>query len=104
MEKICENACKLTLIGESFDDASEYVERSNRNNDKAAYIIIWPQMKNMFFSGCSQKRVNEYWKVNHKYEKNGNPYLYMPLPHNFKDYIIDLNDVFLAGEKIMELD
>lgn len=84
MEKICENACKLVFMGESFNDASEYVECSNRNNDKVVYIITGLQMHDIFFNGCSQKCVNKYLKENHKYDKDGNPYLYMPLLVSFE--------------------
>lgn len=105
MEKICENACKLTLIGESFDCASEYAMYLNREKNNTVYIITGSQMQNIFFSGCSQEHINEYLKGHFKRRiSNDKWYLYMPLPENFKEDLTDLNALFLASNKVMNLD
>lgn len=101
IEKICKNACRLSLVGDSFERAAGVVSCANK--PEYMYIITGPQMLNIFFSGCSQNRVNEYWKE-HSREYRAMRSLYMPLPANFEEYISDLNAVFLASNKVMDLD
>ena len=105
MEKICENACKLVHIGESFDCACEYATCLNREKNNTVYIITGSQMKNIFFSDCSQEHTNEYLKGHFKRRIGNDKWcLYMPLPENFEEYLTDLNALFLASNKVMDLD
>ena len=100
VEKICENACRLTLIGESFDCAAEYAMRLNRDRYNTIYIITGDQMKDIFFSGCSQEHINEYLKRHFKSRiSECRYYLYMLLPSNFEEYISDLSNLKMAANK-----
>ena len=96
IEKFCENACKLTFIGESFDRAADHVKRLNQDGNKRFYIIAGSHMQNIFFSGCSQKQINEYWDTYSKRDGNNGPrFLYMPLHSDFEEYISDLSTLFM---------
>ena len=90
IEKVCENACKLILAGESFDCAAEYARWSNRDRYNTIYIVTEGQMQNIFFSGWSQERISEYLKGHFRcIASESKAYLYMPLPSNFREYITD---------------
>ena len=87
-EKICENACKLTLIGESFDDASEYVVSLNKNERKEVYIVPSSRVKRIFFDGFSEEHMCKYWKENSRRITERSPlFLYIPLPCNYKELL-----------------
>lgn len=91
IEKICENACKLILMGNLFDCIGDYVRRLNRDGYNTIYVVTEGQMQNIFFSGWSQERISEYWKKHaYKDTRTESPFLYMPLPSNYKEYISDL--------------
>lgn len=101
IEKICKNACRLLCAGDSFERAALFVSRANK--PEYTYIISGSQMLNIFFSGCSQKRVNEYWRT--RFDKWGDMQcLYLPLPANFEEDLSDLNTLFLVSNKVMDLD
>ena len=101
IEKICNNACRLLRAGDSFGRAAEFVSRVNK--PEYTYIITGAQMLNIFFSGCSQKRINEYWNTH--FDRCGDMlFVYMPLPADFEEQLCDLNTLFLADNKVMDLD
>lgn len=100
IEKICKNACKLTFIGESFDNAAEFAER---RNGKSTYILTGSQVRDILFSGCSSEYFNEYMKGHFKHRIGDTElYMYMPLPANFEESLSDLNTLFLTSMKAMD--
>ena len=101
IEKICKNACRLLCAGDSFEHAARFVSRVNK--PEYTYIISGPQMLNIFFSGCSQKRVNAYWK-SYSGIWGAMQCLYLPLPANFEEDLSDLNTALLVSNKVMDLD
>ena len=101
IEKICKNACRLFYAGYSFERAASFVSRSNKM--EYMYIISGPQMLNIFFSGCSQEHIGEYWKT-HFDRWSDMQFLYLPLPANFEEELSDLNTALLASNKAMDLD
>lgn len=102
VEKFCENACKLMLIGESFDSASEYARSLNCGKNNTVYIMTGAQIREIFFSGCSRECFNKYLKEHFKCKISDDTcYLYMPLPANFNECLSDLNALFLANIKDM---
>ena len=95
IEKICENACKLIFMGNSFDSIGDYVRRLNRDCTRALYVTTESQVHNIFFNDCDQERIDKYWKEHAmKDTRTESPFLYMPLPSNFKEKISDLSRLF----------
>ena len=95
IEKICENACKLIFMGDSFDSIGDYVRRLNWDCNRVLYVITKSQAQNIFFNDCNKERVDKYWKEHAmKDARTESPFLYMPLPGNFKENISDLSRLF----------
>lgn len=95
MEKICENACKLIFMGDSFDSIGDYVRRLNRDCDRALYVITKSQAQKIFFNDCKQERIDKYWNEHAmKDTRTESPFLYIPLPSNFEENISDLSRLF----------
>ena len=104
IEKICENACKLIFMGDSFDSIGDYIRRLNRDCARTLYVTTESQVRNIFFNDCNQERIDKYWKEHAmKDTRTESPFLHMPLPSNFEEYLSDLNTSFLASNKVMDL-